>query len=278
MRFFSAATEPTPGKASGRMTGNPSFYNKRFESSTSLDSGGVDFQAYIRGASGSEPKQTVRDPNAFQYSNNIFKNDYWEMKMRLSDYLYQIGSRLHRSNDGWTRCLVGWTAFSFMMIPQALIWKIHFGFFSMATLSRIRDKGAEPTIDEILVLDTVFANEKLAELFTPETYHVIDFDQEWDEGTTNAYFPEYKTNSARFFNADTNSTTGMYKFGDVESGAMMTLHYKTMPYSNNKYNFTEPFLIYDMYAEVTHNGKVSTVSVLKAEEVLKTKRTFVPWH
>ena len=46
----------------------------------------------------------------------------------------------------------------------------------MATLSRIRDKGAEPSIDEILVLDTVFANEKLSELFTPETYHIIDFD------------------------------------------------------------------------------------------------------
>jgi len=162
MRFFGAAAEPVVGKASGRKTGNPSFYNKRFESSTSLDNNYVDFQAYIRGASGFEPKQTNRDPNAFEYSNNIFKNDYWEWKMRLSDYLYQITSRIGRSNDGWTRCLVGWTAFSFMMIPQALIWKIHFGFFSMCTLSRIRDKGAEPTIDEILVLDTVFANEKLS--------------------------------------------------------------------------------------------------------------------
>lgn len=38
MRYFSAAPEPVPGKASGRMTGNPGFYNKRFESSTSLDS------------------------------------------------------------------------------------------------------------------------------------------------------------------------------------------------------------------------------------------------
>lgn len=148
----------------------------------------------------------------------------------------------------------------------------------MATLSRIRDKGTEPTIDEVLVLDTVFANEKLSELFTPETYHVIDYDQEWDEGRTNSYFPEYKTTSAKFFNADTNTTTGVYKFGDVESGAMMSLHYKTMPYSNNKYHFTEPFLLYDMYAEVTHNGKVTTESILKAEDVLKTKRIFVPWH
>jgi len=37
MRCFSAPVEPIPGKASGRMTGNPGFYNKRFESSNSLD-------------------------------------------------------------------------------------------------------------------------------------------------------------------------------------------------------------------------------------------------
>lgn len=278
MRFFGAAAEPVPGKASGRMTGNPSFYNKRFESSQSLDSQYVDFQAYIRGANGFEPRQTQRDPDAFAYSNNIFKNDYWEWRMRAGDYLYQIGSRLGRSNDGWTRALVGWTAFSFMMIPQALIWKIHFAFFSLATLSRVRDKGAEPTIDEVLVLDTIFGNEKLSELFTPETYHVIDYDQEWDAGYSNPYFPEFKTNTARFFNADSNTTTGMYKIGDVESGAMMTLNYKTMPFANNKYNFTEPFLIYDMYAEVTHNGKTFTETIFKAEDVLKTKGIFIPWH
>jgi hypothetical protein len=140
------------------------------------------------------------------------------------------------------------------------------------------EKSSEPTIDEVAVLDQVFANEKLRALFTPETYHIIDFDQEWESGLDNPYFPEYRTPLARFFNADTNTTTGMYKIGDVESGAMMTLKYKTMPYSNNKYNFTEPFLIYDMYAEVTHNGKTFTETVFKAEDVLKTKGIFVPWR
>jgi len=73
--------------------------------------------------------------------------------MRAADYLYQIGTRLYRSNDGWTRTLAAYTAFSFIMFNQALIWKIHFFFFSMVTLARIRDKGAEPTIDEVWVLD-----------------------------------------------------------------------------------------------------------------------------
>jgi len=99
-----------------------------------------------------------------------------EWGLRLGDYMHQIGHRFHRSNDGWTRFLVGYTGFCFLMMPQALIWKIHFAFFSLATLTRIRDKGAEPTIDEINVLDTIFKNEKLSALFTPTTYHVIDFD------------------------------------------------------------------------------------------------------
>lgn len=200
------------------------------------------------------------------------------MRLRAADYLYQIAGRIHRSNDGWTRFLVGYTAFSFLMASQALIWKIHFGFFTLATIARIRDKGNEPTIDEIHILDTLFANEKISALFTPETYHVIDFDQEFDEGTSNVYFPEYKTTSAKFFNADCNTTTGMYKFGDVESGAMMTINFKTMPFANNKYQFTEPYFIYDMYAEVSHNGAVFTEPIFKAEDVLKSKRIFVPWH
>jgi hypothetical protein len=165
-----------------------------------------------------------------------------------------------------------------MMFSQALIWKIHFGFFAMVTAARIRDKGAEPSMDEVWVLDTVFKNEKLAKLFTPQTYHIIDYDQEWEAGLDNPYFPEYRTSVSKFFNVDMNTTTGRYKFGDVESGAMMTLHFKTMPYSNNKYSFTEPFMVYDMWAEVTHNGEYSTEHIIKAEEHLKAKRIYTVWH
>jgi len=185
---------------------------------------------------------------------------------------------LGRSNDSWTRCLIGYSFFSFLMASQALIWKIHFAAGTLAVLSRIRDKGREPTIDEVHVLDTVFGNEKLRALFSPESYHVIDYDQEWEAGLDNPYFPEYRTNVASFFNADMNTTQGSYKMGDLESGATMTLHFKTMPFSNNRYNFTEPFFIYDMWAEVNHNGKYFTEHLVKAEDVMKTKRIFVVWH
>lgn len=243
-----------------------------------MDNNYVHNFAAIHAAEGTAPATTNRDPTKFKYSDNLWKGDYWEWRMRCGDYVYQIMSRLHRCNDGWTRSLVAWSTFSFLMFNQAFIWKAHFFFFTAVTAARIRDKGAEPTMDEIWVLDTVFANEKLRALFTPTTYHIYDYDQEFDKGLDNPYFPEYRQPLAKFFNTDCNTTTGYYKFGDLESGATMTLHFRTMPFSNNKYNFTEPFMVYDMWAEVQHQGKYFTEHIIKAEEVLKTKRIFVVWH
>lgn len=222
--------------------------------------------------------KTERDPSKFAYATNMGNSDYWEWRMRFGDSLFQLSSRLQRSNDAWTRVLLSWVGFSFMMFSHAPLWKIHFFASSVITLTRIRDKGVEPTIDEVHVLDTVFANEKLRALFTPETYHILDYDQEFEPDTSNPLFPEYRTSLAKFFNVDSNTTVGKYKFGDVESGATMTLHFKTMPFSNNKYNFSEPFMIYDMWAEVSHNGEVFTEHLVKAEETLKTKKIFVVLH
>ncbi len=261
-----------------RKTVSPGFYNKRFRTSQGIDNVYFNHANTTWGVQGPDSAKTERDPSKFAWTNNIFKNDMWEWRMQAADYFYQIWRRIHRVNDGWTRCLAAYTALSFMMFNQALYWKIHFAFFSLATLARIRDKGMEPVMDEVWVLDQIFQNEKLKELFTPETYHVIDYDQEWDEGHGNPYFPEYRTGVAKFFNADMNTTTGYYKIGDVESGAMMTLNFKTMPFSNNKYYFTEPFYTYDMWAEVTHEGNYFTEHIRKAEDVLKTKRIFVCWH
>lgn len=145
-------------------------------------------------------------------------------------------------------------------------------------MTRVRDRAIEPTLDEVWLFDTLFKNEKISEHFNPETFHVIDYNQEWDKGNDNPYFPEYRTTVAKFFNTDCNTTSGFYKFGDVESGAMMTVNFKTMPYANNKFHLSEPYYIYDMVAEVTHDGEYHKHHMIKAEDVFKTKRIFVSWH
>lgn len=261
-----------------RKTVAPGFYNLRFRPSQGNDGNYVHNQANFTGPEGYAPHQTNRDPTAFKFTNNLFSLDYWEWRTRAGDYLYNVTKRLHRSNDGWTRTLVGYTTFCFLMANQALFWKLHLFFFSLFTATRIRDRGVEPTLDEVWLFDTLLANEKVASLFSSKTWHVMDYNQEWDKGLDNPYFPEYKTTTARFFNTDCNTTSGFYKFGDVESGATMTLNFKTMPYANNKYNLSEPYYVYDMYADIAHNGQVHRESLIKAEKVLKTKRIFVSWH
>jgi len=159
-----------------RKTAAPGYYNLRFRPSQGLDNVYVHYWANVHSPEGHEKNKTERNPNKFKWTSNLYHNEWAEWRSRATDYLYQIYSRIHRSNDGWTRSLIGYTGFCFLMLNQALIWKIHFGFFTLATLARIRDKGAEPTMDEVWVLDTIFKNEKLNKLFTPETYHIIDYD------------------------------------------------------------------------------------------------------
>lgn len=250
----------------------------RFRSSQGVDNDYVNFTGKWYAPGGADKTRTDRNPNNHKFTNNLFSIDADEYKNRASDYIYQMYSRLHRSNDGWTRTLIGYSTFCFLMAHQALFWKVHLFCFGIFTVARIRDRGAEPKVDEVQILDTVFAHDKLKKLFTPTTYHVIDYNQEWDAGRDNPLFPEYSTSIAKFFNTDCNTTTGFYKFGDVESGAMMTLHFKTMPFANNKFNFSEPFLIYDLKAEVIHDGKSYEEQIIKADEFLRTKKIFVTWH
>lgn len=157
------------------------------------------------------------------------------------------------------------------MAHQALYWKLQLFFMGIFTATRIRDRGMEPTIDEVWIFDNLFKNEKILSLFTPKTFHVIDYHQEYEQGRENPYFPEYRTTMAKFFNVDCNTTTGFFKFGDVESGALMTLHFKTMPYANNRYHVSDPFFVYDLYAEITHQGEYHKEVLIKAEDVFKTK-------
>jgi hypothetical protein len=116
-RCFSAkAPEPEqPGPASGRRSAFPGFYNRRFTPSQGADGQYVHQEGNIYPAAGFTAFKTERNPNKFAYSSNILKGDYMEWRTRAADYLFQIGCRIHRSNDGWTRLLTGYTGLCFMM-------------------------------------------------------------------------------------------------------------------------------------------------------------------
>jgi hypothetical protein len=98
-------------------------------------------------------------------------------------------------------------------------------FFPLAMFyTRLRDKCIDPDIKEMWLRDFIHQNAELSKLFKPESIHVLDNDIEWDAGyPCEKKFPEFKNKFWRFFNSDTHMTTGFFKFGDLESGATMTL-------------------------------------------------------
>lgn len=74
-----------------RKTAAQGHYNLRFRPSLGIDHNYVYNWANIQGPNGAEaPSKTERNPNKFTWSNNIYKNDYYEWRGRAADYLYQI--------------------------------------------------------------------------------------------------------------------------------------------------------------------------------------------
>ena len=123
--------------------------------------------------------------------------------------------------------------------------------------------------------DYLLKHDKLKNVLTFDGHYVIDYDMEFDKGV-NALFPEYNTRLAKFFNVDSNTCSGFMKFGDLETGAIVTAHFKTMPISGNQYWYSDPYLVYDMTLEIVHNGEYKTEHVIKADETLVGRKIFVP--
>lgn len=64
--------------------------------------------------------------------------------------------------------------------------------------------------------------------------------------------------------------------GDVESGAVMNLKFKTMPVPGKfRYQVGEPFYFYDLRAEITHNGTFKELVLIDENETLKRIRPFL---
>lgn len=134
-------------------------------------------------------------------------------------------NRRHRVADNFQVFVLPGTSLFFSMF-----WDAAFGFKLMTILplalfyTRLRDRCIDPDIKETFLRDMVYQNAEIAELFKPETTHVLDYDLEYDRGLPDdAKFPEFRNKLWRFFNTDPMFTTGFFKFGDLESGATMHL-------------------------------------------------------
>ena len=140
---------------------------------------------------------------------------------------------------------------------------------SLAWYYRVRDKCSHPDVDELEIKDHLYANETVSKYFNDLTSYVIDHGQDYDKFNIEDH-PEYsKSTLAKVFNVDANTTTGFFKMCDVESDARMTVHFKTMPWSDQKYMCSHPFLICDLWAEINCKGVYEKVVLIDPKKVNK---------
>jgi hypothetical protein len=248
-------------------TGNP--YNKRW-------------QYKIKNAYYGYPKEAehtrVQKPEDSKAGTFLFHA--W-----VQDWLFRIipGFRM-----AWDRRSRLFDAFNVYLIPGSSLffyqfWDLAFGFKVLTILpwalfyTRARDKTLDPDLKETYLRDMIYKNPEIAALFNEETIHVLDYDLEYDKGLPDAQkFPEYNNKTWRFFNTDTSMCTGFFRFGDLESGAVMNLKIKTMPVPGKfRYQVGEPFFFYDLRAEITHKGTFKEVVLVDEKETLTKMRPFL---
>mmetsp|Transcript_59087 Transcript_59087/g.68367 ORF Transcript_59087/g.68367 Transcript_59087/m.68367 type:complete len:300 (-) Transcript_59087:216-1115(-) len=220
----------------------------------------------------------VKKPEDSKEGTPLFWYYWQDLFLRTWPSLKCFWERRHRMYDN----------FSLYFLPGVSVFMLQFthltpGFTILGALpwfllyTRIRDKTLDPDLKETYLRDMLYSNKEISELFKEETIHVIDYDLEYDKGFPDAEkFPEYKNKLYRFFNTDTSMCTGFFKFGDVESGATMTLSMKTMPVPGPfRYQVGEPFYFYDLRAHIHHNGTYKEVVLVNENEVLKNLRPFL---
>jgi hypothetical protein len=123
----------------------------------------------------------------------------------------------------------------------------------------------------------IYEHPEIKKYFKDSTIHVMDYDFEYDKGFPDqAEFPEFSNKLFRFFNTDTSMCTGKFVFGDLDSGATMTLDFKTMPVAGKfRFQVGEPFFLYDVVAHINVNGEYKKVVLVDREESLKKYRPYL---
>jgi hypothetical protein len=148
--------------------------------------------------------------------------------------------------------------------------------FALAIWIRWRDRTNDPEIEETYLREMIHSNERIQELFSVETMHVLDFDCEYTPYPDAEEFPEFNNKLFRFFNTDGNMTKGHFVFGDLESNATMRIDFETMPIVGKaRFELGEPFYFFDVVAEITHNGVLEKVVLADRKESLKKFRPFL---
>ncbi|EGR27989.1 hypothetical protein IMG5_185720 [Ichthyophthirius multifiliis] len=228
-------------------------------------------------------------PRDYEHTHVKKPQDSWDVVPLYYAYFKDFVDRwIPGMNMVWQRRNRVFDKFNVYFLPATSLFFYQFahlaiGFKVLAAYplfliyTRIRDRTLDPDFKETYLRDMLYQNSEISKYFNEETIHVLDYDFEYLPGYLDtAKFPEYENKVFRFFNTDTSQCQGFFKFGDVESGATMTLKMKTMPIPGKyRYQVGEPYYFYDLRAEITHNGVFKEVVLVDENETLKKIRPYL---
>lgn len=185
--------------------------------------------------------------------------------------------RINRISDPYTSMFL---PFAFLSLQSINHLSIAFTILQLTSITAIwirwRDRSADPEIEETFLRAIIDDNERIQELFSVETMHVMDFECEYQPFPDDLEFPEFNNKFFRFFNTDSNMTKGHFVFGDLESNATMRVTFETMPVVGKaRLSLGEPFYFFDVKAEITVNGVMENLVLVDRAESLKKYRPFL---
>lgn len=163
-------------------------------------------------------------------------------------------------------------SFATFSVLAATAFKPFYVYSAVSALAwyyRIRDKVSHPEFDELEIKDFLYENETVKKYFHDQSSYVIDVCQEYDKFNIKDH-PEYaESHLANIFNVDCNTTTGYMKMCDMDSDARMTVHFKTMPWSAQKYHCSHPFMFTELWAEINCKGVYEKVTFIDPKKLNK---------
>ena len=262
----SSLISKTLRKTSARAFTCKANYNKRFQDK---------FRHAYYNAPSEEPVRKaapLREPAPYF---QVFRNNFSQF---YGQYNSEILKRSYRYNNKFNKYfLPTWIALSGLNWDLGTSFKI-MAIVPMVTLyTRIRDKGQAPEIPEHYLRELVHDNEKLGELFKVDTTSTINYQCEWlKEFPCEKKFPEFTNALFRFFSSDPSMTDGTITLGDVESNAVLSLNFKTMPVRGySLFKVGEPYFFYSVEGELYKDGVYEKIILVDEKETLERIRPFL---
>lgn len=243
----------------------PSPYNKRF-------------QHKFRTAFNMNPLEEEPTKVGDQIPNNeYFYSFYRSFKENLEPLVNKSFLRAHRCGTVFEGIVLpSLIAFGLIYWPYNLSFKLITLMSSTILYTRFRNKIQEPEAPETYIREMLHTHSKLGELFKVDTTSTLDFNIKYDGMPSREEFPEFNNKIYRLMNNDGNFISGEYTFGDVESNAMVRIKFKTMPIRRKyKYVLGEPTFLYDVTAELNHNGVHEELVLVDRKKTLKQHRPYL---